>query len=62
MEIIRFRSVLEIPALVVDGQVRIARKAASVTEIKTLLLRIKEERHNGNALENSAISKGNKEQ
>jgi len=62
MAIIRFRSVLEIPAFAVDGQVKLARKAATVTEIKTLLLRIKEERLNGNALENLAISKADKEQ
>ena len=55
MEIIRFCSVLQIPALAVDGQIKIARKALTVEEIKMLLLLLKEERLNGNALEKSAI-------
>ncbi len=41
IEILRFRSALQLPALAVDGQVRMARKAATVEEIKTLLLQIK---------------------
>ena len=55
IEIMRFRSALRIPVLAVDGQVKIARKAATVKEIKTLLLLLKEERLSGNALEKSAI-------
>lgn len=58
IEIMQFRSVLQIPALAVDGQVRMARKAATVEEIKKLLLRIKEERLSGNVLENLAINYG----
>ena len=41
IKILRFRSALQLPALAVDGQVRMARKAATVEEIKRLLLQIK---------------------
>lgn len=41
IEILRFRSVLQLPALAVDGQIRVARKAATVEEIKTVLLQTK---------------------
>ena len=41
IEILRFRSALELPALAVDGQIKMARKAATVEEIKTLLLKTK---------------------
>ena len=41
IKILRFRSALQLPALAIDGQVRMARKAATVEEIKTLLLQTK---------------------
>jgi small redox-active disulfide protein 2 len=62
IEIIRFRSAMQIPALAVDGQVKLARKAATVEDIKTLLLRVKEERQSDHAMENSAILNDGKEQ
>ena len=54
IEILRFRSALQLPALVIDGQIKVARKAATVEEIKTLLLQTKKFL-NGNTVENSAI-------
>ncbi|UCF84672.1 MAG: thioredoxin family protein [Desulfobacteraceae bacterium] len=62
IEIMRFRSALQIPALAIDGQVKMARKAATVEEIKTLLLHFKKEGLISNAVENSAIQKDGKEQ
>jgi small redox-active disulfide protein 2 len=40
-EIMRFRAVMKIPALAIDGEVKITRRVASVDEIKALLLQIK---------------------
>lgn len=54
IEILRFRSALQLPALAIDGQIKVARKVATVEEIKTLLLQTKK-CLNGNKLGNSAI-------
>jgi hypothetical protein len=54
IEILQFRSALQLPALAINGHIRLARKVATVEEIKTILLQTKK-CLNDNTLENSAI-------